>query len=106
MQADKKKVLSFATGSDRAPIKGLGSLRFVISRMGPDSELYVGRWGRWGGHIVSVASRAPSFAVVVSRLPTSHTCFNHLLLPEYSSKAKLETKLRAAISQAEGFGLL
>ena len=103
MQADKKKVLSFATGSDRAPIKGLGSLRFVISRMGPDSELYV---GRWGGHIVSVASRALSFAVVVSRLPTSHTCFNHLLLPEYSSKAKLETKLRAAISQAEGFGLL
>lgn len=77
-EADKKKVLSFATGSDRAPIKGLGSLRFVISRMGPDSEL----------------------------LPTSHTCFNHLLLPEYSSKAKLETKLRAAISQAEGFGLL
>ena len=40
------------------------------------------------------------------RLPTSHTCFNHLLLPEYSSRDKLEAKLRAAILQSEGFGLL
>lgn len=44
MQDDRKKVLAFATGSDRAPIKGLGSLRFVISRMGPDSDLYVLAW--------------------------------------------------------------
>ena len=40
------------------------------------------------------------------RLPTSHTCFNHLLLPEYASKEKLETKLRLAIAQSEGFGLM
>ena len=34
----KKKFLFFCTGSDRAPIKGLGSMVFVVSRNGPDSE--------------------------------------------------------------------
>lgn len=38
-------------------------------------------------------------------LPTSHTCFNSLLLPEYSSKEKLADRLRLAILNAEGFGL-
>lgn len=33
-------MLAFATGSDRAPIKGLGSLRFVLARQGPDTEQY------------------------------------------------------------------
>lgn len=39
------------------------------------------------------------------RLPTAHTCFNHLLLPSYSSKEKLADKLTLAIEQSEGFGL-
>lgn len=39
------------------------------------------------------------------KLPTSHTCFNTLLLPEYSSKAKMLDRLRLAIMNAEGFGL-
>ncbi|KAF1795849.1 Nucleotide-binding alpha-beta plait domain [Phytophthora cactorum] len=43
---DKKKLLRFATGSDRVPIRGLSNLVFVISRNGPDSD----------------------------RLPTAHTC--------------------------------
>ncbi|KAE9321277.1 Ubiquitin-protein ligase [Phytophthora rubi] len=74
---DKKKLLRFATGSDRVPIRGLSNLVFVISRNGPDSD----------------------------RLPTAHTCFNHLLLPEYSSRDKLKQRLLLAINQAEGFGL-
>ena len=40
------------------------------------------------------------------RLPSAHTCFNHLLLPEYSSKDKLQERLLAAIDNAEGFGML
>lgn len=40
-----------------------------------------------------------------NRLPTAHTCFNHLLLPSYSSKEKLKNRLRLAIEQSEGFGL-
>lgn len=39
------------------------------------------------------------------RLPTAHTCFNHLLLPSYSTKAKLRDRLDVAIDQSEGFGL-
>ena len=74
----QKKLLCFATGSSRAPIKGLGGLKIVIARAGPDSD----------------------------QLPTSHTCFNHLLLPEYSSKEKLRERLMIAIMNAEGFGLL
>lgn len=38
-------------------------------------------------------------------LPTTHTCFNYLLLPDYRSQEKLHDKLRLAISYAEGFGL-
>eukprot|EP00667_Euglena_gracilis_P004148 EG_transcript_4168 len=77
-EADRKKLLRFSTGSDRVPIKGLGSMLFVIVRNGDDSEM----------------------------LPTSHTCFNHLLLPEYASKEKLKEKLMLAISNCTGFGLM
>ncbi|OAE26105.1 hypothetical protein AXG93_4022s1170 [Marchantia polymorpha subsp. ruderalis] len=77
-EENKKRLLFFVTGCDRAPIKGLANLHFVISRNGTDSE----------------------------RLPTAHTCFNHLLLPEYSSKGKLRERLMTAISNAEGFGLM
>jgi ubiquitin-protein ligase E3 A len=40
------------------------------------------------------------------RLPTAHTCFNHLLLPQYSSKQSLQQRLEVAIENAEGFGLM
>ena len=74
---EKRRLLSFVTGSDRVPVKGLSSLPFCIQRNGPASE----------------------------RLPTAHTCFNVLLLPEYGSKATLERCLRLAIDNSEGFGL-
>ena len=74
----QKKLLFFATGSDRAPIGGLGNLKFVILRHGPDTD----------------------------RLPTAHTCFNHLLLPEYHSHDKLKKLLQMAIDNSQGFGLL
>jgi len=76
-EEQKRNFLAFSTGSDRAPIKGLGSMIFVIARHGPDSET----------------------------LPSAHTCFNHLLIPEYSSKEKLQEKLLKAIQNSEGFGL-
>lgn len=74
----KKKFLLFATGSDRAPLRGLSDLRFVIGRQATDDD----------------------------RLPSSHTCFNHFLLPEYTSKEVLEQKLRQAIENCRGFGLV
>ncbi len=39
------------------------------------------------------------------KLPTSHTCFNTLLLPSYRSKAAMGDRLRLAIMNSEGFGL-
>ncbi|XP_035901101.1 ubiquitin-protein ligase E3A [Anopheles stephensi] len=74
----KRKLLQFTTGSDRVPVGGLSRLKLVIARNGPDSD----------------------------RLPTSHTCFNVLLLPEYSSKEKLEERLLKAINYSKGFGML
>jgi hypothetical protein len=74
----KKRLLFFATGSDRVPIGGLAKLNFVIAKNGPDSN----------------------------RLPSSHTCFNVLLLPEYSSAEKLQERLLAAIQNSEGFGMI
>ena len=73
----KRHFLMFTTGSDRAPVGGLGTLTLCIQRAGPDTD----------------------------RLPTSHTCFDTLLLPEYSNKQKMADRLMHAITNAEGFGL-
>ncbi|EFJ48337.1 hypothetical protein VOLCADRAFT_81197 [Volvox carteri f. nagariensis] len=75
--SEERAFLKFFTGSDRSPQGGLGSLRPVIQRDGPDSH----------------------------KLPTAHTCFNTLLLPEYGSPTKLAALLRLAINNSEGFGL-
>jgi HECT-domain (ubiquitin-transferase) len=37
---EKKKLLFFATGSDRVPIGGLSKLQFVIAKNGGDSDRY------------------------------------------------------------------
>lgn len=44
----RRKLLTFSTGSDRAPVNGLKSLKFYIIKDGNDD----------------------------TRLPSSHTCFN------------------------------
>ncbi|MPC15659.1 Ubiquitin-protein ligase E3A [Portunus trituberculatus] len=75
---DKKRLLQFTTGSARVPVGGLARLKLIIARHGPDCD----------------------------RLPTAHTCFNVLLLPEYSSKEKLRDRLYKAIKYAQGFGML
>ena len=75
---EKKALLFFVTGSDRVPIKGLGTLPFVISKNGTEDH----------------------------RLPTAHTCYNHLLLPDYSSEDVLRERLMTAIANPQGFGLI
>ncbi|GFO50258.1 HECT domain e3 ubiquitin protein ligase 2 [Plakobranchus ocellatus] len=72
----QKRLLLFATGSDRIPIGGISEMSFKISRI-DDTSL----------------------------LPMSHTCFNQLVLPPYKSKKMLKQKLLTAINNAEGFGL-
>jgi ubiquitin-protein ligase E3 A/E3 ubiquitin-protein ligase HERC4 len=72
----KRLLLAFVTGSDRAPVGGLGSLRWVIQR----SEL-------------------------TSALPSSSTCYNTLHLPDYPSEDILTAKLQLAVENCRGFGL-
>lgn len=74
----KRQFLAFVTGSDFAPAGGLGALKIKIQKNGIE----------------------PTRA-----LPTAHTCFNLLLLPEYSTRAKMENLLRTAVENSEGFGL-
>ncbi|KAG7280314.1 hypothetical protein CRUP_026855 [Coryphaenoides rupestris] len=73
----QKKLLHFATGSDRVPVGGLANLNFKISKIDVSTD--------W--------------------LPISHTCFNQICLPPYRSRKELKHKLTIAISNAEGFGL-
>ena len=79
-EAVKRQFLQFVTGSERVPVGGLVALRppFLIAKNGGHSE----------------------------RLPTAHTCFNSLLLPEYNSKAWLQDRLLLALQNSTGFGLI
>lgn len=45
-------------------------------------------------------------SVLLCRLPTAHTCFNVLLLPDYGNRDKLHDLLLKAINYAKGFGML
>jgi len=79
LDTEKKKLfLSFVTGSDLAPVGGLQELQLVVQKNGGEPT---------------------------ERLPTAHTCFNLLLLPEYGCAEKLERMMVTAMHNAEGFGL-
>ena len=69
--------MKFATGTDRAPLGGLGNVKLIIQR-GADPN----------------------------RLPVSHTCFNTFTLPDYKSKSIMKEKVMLAIQHTEGFGIV
>lgn len=72
--AQKKKLLVFVTSSPRAPINGLGAVPFVIAKDGNPEHI-----------------------------PTSHTCFFMLVLPDDPNEDSLYRKLIIAIENSEGF---
>ena len=74
----RRKLLTFSTGSDRAPVSGLKSMKFYIVMEGEDD----------------------------ARLPSSHTCFNQLVIPKYTSKDVLRKNLETAIENSTGFGMV
>ncbi|CAK8568158.1 unnamed protein product [Lathyrus sativus] len=81
---DKARLLQFVTGTSKVPLEGFsalqgisGSQKFQIHKAYGSSD----------------------------HLPSAHTCFNQLDLPEYPSKQHLEERLLLAIHEAnEGFG--
>ncbi|MBS94012.1 MAG: hypothetical protein CL799_06180 [Chromatiales bacterium] len=48
--------------------------------------------------------RIVKIAGETDRLPSAHTCFNQLDMPEYTSEEELERKLTIAIKETSGFG--
>eukprot|EP00917_Polyrhabdina_sp_WS-2016_P006597 GHVP01014708.1.p1 GENE.GHVP01014708.1~~GHVP01014708.1.p1 ORF type:complete len:1109 (+),score=196.70 GHVP01014708.1:2346-5672(+) len=77
-EREKRQFLKFWTGYDLVPVGGFESVGLKIQNNGTDDQ----------------------------RLPSSYTCFYVLLLPRYSSKEILSNKLRRAIQEHEGFGLM
>ncbi|GAB4845935.1 E3 ubiquitin-protein ligase upl1 [Ancistrocladus abbreviatus] len=81
---DMARLLQFVTGTSKVPLEGFKALQGIS---GPQRVQIHKAYG------------APE------RLPSAHTCFNQLDLPEYSSKEQLRERLLLAIHEAsEGFG--
>ncbi|GFZ07365.1 LOW protein: E3 ubiquitin ligase-like protein [Actinidia rufa] len=81
---DMARLIQFVTGTSKVPLEGFKALQGIS---GPQRFQIHKAYG------------APE------RLPSAHTCFNQLDLPEYTSKEQLQERLLLAIHEAsEGFG--
>jgi len=81
---EKALFLQFVTGTSKVPLGGFATLQ-----------------GMRGTQKFSIHK----FSGESFRLPTAHTCFNQLDLPEYGSYEELRAKLLTAIKEgSEGFG--
>ncbi|THU49759.1 hypothetical protein C4D60_Mb06t12920 [Musa balbisiana] len=81
---DKARFLQFVTGTSKVPLEGFSALQGISG-----SQRFQ----------IHKAYGTPH------HLPSAHTCFNQLDLPEYTSKEQLEERLLLAIHEAnEGFG--
>ncbi|KAL8239183.1 hypothetical protein R6Q59_015750 [Mikania micrantha] len=81
---DRARLLQFVTGTSKVPLEGFRALQGIS---GPQRFQIHKAYG------------APE------RLPSAHTCFNQLDLPEYTTKEQLQERLLLAIHEAsEGFG--
>ncbi|AQK40067.1 E3 ubiquitin-protein ligase UPL1 [Zea mays] len=81
---DKARFLQFVTGTSKVPLEGFSELQGIS---GPQRFQIHKAYGS------------------TNHLPSAHTCFNQLDLPEYTSKEQLQERLLLAIHEAnEGFG--
>ncbi|KAG0456444.1 hypothetical protein HPP92_024232 [Vanilla planifolia] len=81
---DKARFLQFVTGTSKVPLEGFSALQGISGAQ------------RFQIH---KAYGSPN------HLPSAHTCFNQLDLPEYPSKEQLHERLLLAIHEgSEGFG--
>ncbi|KAI7744151.1 hypothetical protein M8C21_033399 [Ambrosia artemisiifolia] len=76
---DRARLLQFVTGTSKVPLEGFKALQGIS---GPQRFQIHKAYG------------APE------RLPSAHTCFNQLDLPEYTSKEQLKERLLLAIHEA------
>lgn len=84
-EEQKAWLIQFVTGTAQVPLDGFKAL---IGMRGPQK--------------FSIHK-----ATSVERLPSAHTCFNQLDLPDYKSEEALRSKLLQAVEMAhEGFGFI
>ena len=76
-QKEKMGLLKFITGSDRTPYGGLKNVKITIN-----------------------------VTKDIAKLPTAHTCFNILDLPNYTTEKEMREKIIYATYETEGFGLV
>jgi len=76
------KFLQFTTGTTKVPVGGVAHI-----------------YGSNGPQKLQISPKK------VAGLPTAHSCFNRLELPNYTDKDKLKKELLLAISETAGFGL-
>ncbi|CAA3008577.1 E3 ubiquitin- ligase UPL2-like [Olea europaea subsp. europaea] len=81
---DKARLLQFVTGTSKVPLEGFSALQGISGCQ------------KFQIHKAYVSA---------DHLPSAHTCFNQLDLPEYPSEQHLEERLLVAIHEGnEGFG--
>ncbi len=81
-------LLTFVTGSSQVPLGGFANLR-------------QGGSGEHGPFVITLMSGASNV------LPSAHTCFNQIVLPEYTSQEELAVKLVLAIEDGQdSFGYI
>ena len=73
----REDVMRFITGTAKVPLDGFDPAFTITKAEGADENT----------------------------LPTSHTCFNQLVLPEYQTEEKLIEKLLYAVKNGHGFHL-
>ena len=72
---DRSKILAFVTGSGTVPLDGFDPA-FTITKASDTTR---------------------------TALPTAHTCFNQLVLPDYGTQAVLQERLHVAVEEGGGF---
>ena len=82
--SDRAEFLQFVTGSSKIPVDGFKGL---IGMRGPQK--------------FTIAKNATE---QIMSLPSAHTCYNQIDLPEYPSKEILHERLLLAIKETKGFG--
>lgn len=95
--ASLKQLLEFVTASDRVPVNGIASIKFYVQRSGDDDHVSLDLPWYFVCSLLLIC--------FTQRLPTSMTCFNRLLLPEYSSREILKERLSTALVHCKGFGV-
>ena len=99
-------IIQFITGSSQVPVEGFRAFspRITIAlsyQVSTNVTLMCAVVQNYCVDVLHIVLQPPDF------LPTAHTCFNKIDLPQYESFSDLQKKLLIAINEGnEGFGIV